>query len=92
MRSSNIMTIQQEEQRQKYKSDKYGHKLYERFLYCDFCMRWIPKDKVVWSKKKVRTIPECPKPSCNGNRLKTQSTNYKYKNKKDVERRASKEY
>ena len=71
---------------------KFGHKYYDRFYWCDFCTSWIPKDKAVKTKKKIRTYLTCPKPNCYANRLKTQSTNYKYKSKIDAERRSSREY
>jgi hypothetical protein len=69
-----------------------GHKFYDRFYWCDFCTSWIPKEEAEMVKKRIRTFPCCPKASCNGNRLKTQSTNYKYKSKDDAERRSKREY
>ena len=82
-------TQQEQEQEQK---KKLGHKFYNKFYWCDFCRSWIEKEKAVMIAKRIRIFPCCPKSSCNGNRLKTQSTNYKYKSKEDAERRSRKEY
>ena len=83
------MATQQQQQQKQY---KFGHKFYTNFYWCDFCEKWIEQKKAVWVKKKIRRYPTCPKSSCNNNRLKTQSTNYKYKSKSDKERRSKREY
>lgn len=89
---SNILSNKLLEQQEEEHKTQLGHKFYDRFYWCDFCRGWIPKEEAVMLEKRIRIFPTCPKPSCNGNRLKTQSTNYKYKSKEDAERRASKEY
>jgi len=86
--SNNIDIIKTQQQVQK----QTGHKLYNKFYWCDFCHKWIEQVKAKWKEAKIRKYPVCPNPSCNGNRLKTQSTNYKYKNKEDAERRRKTEY
>lgn len=80
------------QKQQSHHHQQIRQKHYSKSYWCDFCCKYIPKNKVVWSKKKIRTFPTCPKPNCNGNRLKTQSTNYKYKSKEAIEYRNSKEY
>lgn len=59
------------------------HKFYDDFYYCDFCRCWIRQNTAIWlekkTKKRTQTIPTCPKMSCNNNKLKTKSTNYKPK-------------
>jgi hypothetical protein len=82
----------QKEKTQQKQQYKFGHKFDTNFYWCDFCEKWIPKNAAVMTTKKIRTYPTCPKPDCNKNRLKTKSTNYKYKSKDDAERRRSKEY
>jgi hypothetical protein len=80
------------QQEQEENKKQIGHKFYTKFYWCDFCRCWIKKDKAKMVEKRIRIFPCCPKPSCNLNRLKTQSTNYKYKCKDDAERRSQKEY
>lgn len=59
------------------------HRFYDNFFFCDFCRCWIKQDDAIWIERKTqkmnKTIALCPKPSCNGNKLKTRSTNYKQK-------------
>jgi hypothetical protein len=83
---------QQQQEEEKKETQGHGHKFYDRFYFCDYCTSWIPKEEAVMVKKKIRKFPTCPKASCNNNRLKTQSTNYKYKSKDDAERRSKREY
>jgi hypothetical protein len=60
-------------------SKLYHHRFYDKFFWCDFCMSWIEQKKAIWINKPKRQYPTCPKISCNNNKLKTKSTNYKSK-------------
>jgi hypothetical protein len=65
----------------KHKQNPVRNQHYDKFYYCNFCEKWIEKIKAVWIYTPKRKYPTCPKLSCNNNRLKTKSTNYKSKSK-----------